>query len=94
MCNCLTESTRETSIIGLSSILVILLSQLSTSHSKLIKNQQVFNCFTELELNVPITAEDGVSFSSKYSLMTSIHHLGKLDQGHYLGIVKDLNSGN
>ena len=32
-CNCLTESTRETSVIGLSSILVIQLSRFSTSHS-------------------------------------------------------------
>ena len=39
----LTESTRETSIIGLSSTLVIQLSRFSTSHSRLIKDQQVFN---------------------------------------------------
>ena len=43
-CNCLTESTRETSIIGLSSILVIQLSRFSNSHSRLLKDQQVFNC--------------------------------------------------
>ena len=33
-CNCLTESTRETSIISFGSILVIQLSQFSTSHFK------------------------------------------------------------
>ena len=33
-CNCLTRSTRETSIIGSSSILVIQLSRFSTSHSR------------------------------------------------------------
>ena len=42
-CNCLTESTRETSIIKPGSTLVIQLSRLSTSYSRLIKNQQVFN---------------------------------------------------
>ena len=64
-CNCLTESTRETSIIGSSSILVIQLSRFSTSHSRLLKDPRVFNCSPELELKVPITVEDEVSFSSK-----------------------------
>ena len=93
-CNCLTESTRETFIIGLGSILVIQLSQFSTSHSMLIKAQKVFNCSPELELKVPITVEDEVSFSNKYSLVASINHSGTLNQGHYWAIVKDLNSGN
>ena len=92
--NCLTESARETSIIGLGSILVIQLSRFSTSHSRLIKDQQVFNCSPELELKVPITVEDEVSFSNKYSLVASINHSGTLNQGHYWAVVKDLNSGN
>ena len=41
-CNCLTESTRETSIISSGSILVIQLSRISTSYSGLTKDQQVF----------------------------------------------------
>ena len=52
LCNCLTESTKETSIIGSSSILVIQLSQFSISHSRITKDQQVFNCSPELK--VPI----------------------------------------
>ena len=43
-CHCLTESTRETSIISSGFILLIQLSWFSTSHSRLIKDQQVFNC--------------------------------------------------
>ena len=93
-CNCLTESTRETSIISSGSILVIQLSRFSTSYSGLIKDQQVFNCSPELDLKVPITVEDEVSFSTKYSLMASINHSGTLDQGHYWAIVKDLSSGD
>ena len=58
-CNCLTESTRKTSII--SSGLVIQLSQFFTSHSMEIKDQQVFNCSPDLDLKVPITVEDEVS---------------------------------
>ena len=64
-----TESTRETSIISSGSILVIQLSRFSTSHSRLIKDQQVFNCSPDLDLKVPITVEDEVSFSTKYSLI-------------------------
>ena len=93
-CNCLTESTRETSIIGSSSILVIQLTRFSTSHSRLLKDPQVFNSSPELELKVPITVEDEVSFSSKYSLVASINHSGMLDQGHYWAVVKDSNTGD
>ena len=93
-CNCLTESTRETSIIGSSSILVIQLSRFSNSHSRLLKDQQVFNCSPELELKVPITVEDEVSFSSKYSVVASINHSGTLEKGHYWAVVKDSNTGD
>ena len=92
--NCLTESTKETSIIGLSSILVIQLSRSSISHSRILKDQQVFNCSPELELKVPITVEDEVSFSSKYSLVASINHSDTLDQGHYWAVVKNSNTGD
>ena len=90
-CNC-TESAKETSIIGLGSILVIQLSRFSTSHSRLIQDYQVFNCSPELELKVSITVEDEVSFSSRYSLVASINRSGTLDRGHYWPVVKDLNS--
>ena len=93
LCNCLTESTRESSIISLGSILVIQLSQFSISHSRLRKYQQLFNCFHESELNVPITVKDEVYFSNKYSLMTSFNHSDTVDQGQYWVVRKDLNSG-
>ena len=93
-CNCLTESTRETSVISSGSILVIQLSKFSTSYSGLIEDQQAFNCSPELDLKVPITVEDEVSFSTKYSLMASINYLGTLDQGHYWAIVNNLRSGD
>ena len=73
---------------------MIQLSQFSTSHSRLIKDQQVLNCSPDLDLKVPITVEDEVSFSTKYSLMASINHSGTLDQGHYWAIVKYLSSGH
>ena len=66
----------------------------SNSHSRLIKGYQVFNCSPDLELKVPITVENEVSFSTKYSLMTSINHSSTLDQGHYWAIVKDLKAGD
>ena len=47
-----------------------------------------------MELKVPITVEDEVCFSSKYSLMASISHSGTQNQGHYWTVVNDLNSGD
>ena len=79
----LTESTRETFIIGLGSVLAIQLGWFHTSHWRLMKDQEVFHCSPALQLKVPITAEDEVSFSSKYSLMASNNHSGTLNQGHY-----------
>ena len=93
-CYCLTESAREMSTTDSSSILVIQLSRFSTSDSRLLKDQQVFNCCPELELKIPITVEDEVSVSSKYSLVASINHSGTLDQGHYWAVVKDSNTGD
>ena len=66
----------------------------TTSHSRLLKDPRVFNCSPELELKVPITVGDEVSFSSKYSLVASINHSGTLDQGHYWAVVKDSNTGD
>ena len=73
---------------------MIQLSRFSTSYSGLIKDQQVFNCSPDLDLKVPITVGDEVSFSTKYSLMASINHSGTLDRGHYWAIGKDLSSGD
>ena len=92
--NCLTESTKETSIFGSSSILVIQLSRFSISYSGILKDQQVFNCSPELKLKVPITVEDEVSFSRKYSLVASINNSGTVDQGHYWAVVKDSDTGD
>ena len=93
LCNCLAKSTRETSIVGLGSILVIQLSPYSTSHSRLIKDQQVFNCSPGFELKVPITVEDEASLQ-QISLVASINHSGTLDQGRYCAVIKDLNLGD
>ena len=83
----------ETTIVSLGSILVIQLSRFSIPHSRLRKDEQLFNCFPESELDVPITVEDETSFSSKYFLMASIDHSGTLDEGNYWNVIKDLNSG-
>lgn len=83
----------ETTIVSSESVLVIQLSRFSIPHSRLRKDQQLFNCSPEAELDVPIAVEDKISFSSKYSLLASIDHSGILDQGNYWTVIKDLNSG-
>ena len=64
-------------MVSLGSVLVIQLSRFSIIQSRLRKDQQLFSCSPESELNVSITVEDEVSFSSKYSyeisLITQLH---------------------
>ena len=41
---------------------------------------------------VPITVEDEVSFTNKYSLITTINHSDTLNRSHYWAFIKDLDS--
>ena len=43
---------------------------------------------------VPITIEDDVSFTNKYSLIATINHSGTLNRGHYWAFIKDLHSSS
>ena len=44
------------------------------------------------DLTVPITVEDEVSFTKKYSLIATINHSGTLNRGHCWAFIKDLHS--
>ena len=54
-----------------------------------------FSC-TQSESNkhlmVPITVDDKVSLTNKYSLVATINHSSTLIRGHYCGFVKDLRA--
>ena len=56
-----------------------------------------FSC-TQSESNkhllVPITVEDEVSFTNKYSLIPTINHSGTLNRGHYWAFTRDLHSSS
>ena len=94
-CNLLSESTRETCIINSAPNLIIQLCQFSNQGGQLVKNENFFSC-TESESNkdltVPITIEDEVSFTKKYSLIATVNHSGTLNRGHYWAFIKDLHS--
>ena len=83
-CMCLRESTRETTFLDSASVLIIQLKRFSNS---LVKDQQVFNCFSNnpkiADLIIPITVDNVVSFFNKYDLVASINHSGSLENGHY-----------
>ena len=61
------------------------------------KDANFFSC-TQSESNkhllVPITVEDEVSFTNKYSLIATINHSGTLNRGHYWAFIKDLHSSS
>ena len=74
---------------------MIQLCWFSNQGRQLIKNENFFS-YTQSEsskdLIVPITIEDKVSFTNKYSLIAIINHSGTLNRGHYWAFIKDLHS--
>ena len=96
-CRALSESTRETCIINSAPILIIQLCRFSNQCGQLVKDVDLFSC-TQSESNehlvVPITVEDEVSFTNKYSLIATINHSGTLNRGHYWAFIKDLHSSS
>ena len=93
-CN-LCESTRETCIVNSAPILIIQLCRFSNQGGQLVKNENFLSCTrgeSNKDLTVPITVEDEVSFTNKYSLIATINHSGTLNRGHYWAFIKDLHS--
>ena len=94
-CNLLCESTRETCIINSAPILIIQLCWFSNQGGQLVKNENFFSCTqseSNKDLTVPITIEDEVSFTNKYSLIATTNHSGTLNRGHYWAFIKDIRS--
>ena len=76
-------------------ILIIQLCWFSNQGGQLVKNENFFSCTqseSNKDLTVPITIEDEVSFTNKYSLIATINHSGTLNRGHYWAFIKDLHS--
>ena len=96
-CNLLSESTREICIINAAPILIIQLCRFSNQGGQLVKNENFFSCTqskSNKDLTVPITIEDEVSFTNKYSLIATIIHSGTLNRGHYWAFIKDLHASS
>ena len=94
-CNLLCESTRETCIINSAPILIIQLCRFSNQGGQPVKNENFFSCTqseSNKDLTVPITIEGEVSFTNKYSLISTINHSGTFNRGHYWAFIKDLHS--
>ena len=91
------ESTRETCFINSPPILIIQLCRFSNQGGQLIKDANFFSC-TQSESNkhllVPIIGEDEVSFTNKYSLISTINHSGMLNRCHYWAFIRDLHSSS
>ena len=96
-CNLLSESTRETCIINSAPILIIQLCRFSNQGGQLVENENFFSCTqseSNKDLTVPITIEDEVSFTNKYSLIATINHSGTFNRGHYWAFIKGLRSSS
>ena len=94
-CNLLCKSTRETCVINSAPILIIQLCRFSNQGGELVKNENFFSCTRgepNKDLTFPITVENEVSFTNKYSLIATINHSGTLNKGHYWAFIKDVHS--
>jgi ubiquitin C-terminal hydrolase len=60
------------------------------------KDNRLVECLpnTNHILNIPITIDDTVSFSNKFSLVATINHSGNLVAGHYWAFIKEKNSNS
>ena len=77
--------------------LIIQLCRFSNQGGRLVKKENFFSCTpseSNKDLTVPISIEDDVSFTNKYSLVATINHLGILNRGHYWTFIKDLHSSS
>ena len=67
--------------------------EFSYQGAQIVKNENFFSCTqseSNKDLTVPITIEDEVSFTNKYSLIATINHSGTLNRGHYWAFIKGL----
>ena len=74
-------------------ILIIQLCQFHNQGGQVIKDANFFSCIqseSNKHLVVSITVEDEVSFTSKYSSISTINHSDTLNRGHYWAFIKDL----
>ena len=88
--NLLCESTRKTCIINSAPILIIQFCRFSYQGGQLIKNENFLSCTqseSNKDLTVPITIEDEVYFTNKYSLIATVNHSGTLNRGHYWALI-------
>ena len=85
-CNLLSKSIRETCTIISAPIFIIQLWRFSNQGGQLVKKENFFSCTqseSNKDLTVCITIRDKVSFTSKYSLISSINNSGSFNRGHY-----------
>ena len=97
LCNVPSQSTRETCIINSDPILIIQFCRFSYQGGPLVKDANFFGCTqseTNKHLMVPITVEDEVSCTNRYSLIATINYLGCLNRSRYWAFIKDLHSSS
>ena len=63
--------------------------------AQIVKNENFLSCTrgkSNKDHTIPITVEDEVSFTDRYSLIATINHSGTLNRGHYWAFIKDVHS--
>ena len=87
-CQDRTPCTIDSSVTQCGSILIVRMNRVIHDESGLSKDTRVVDSAVRNPLSVPISAEEGVSFTAEYRLVSTINHSGSADKGgHYWAYV-------
>ena len=87
VCDSFTESTKEFSIVTAGSVLIVQLERFEYVDGKPLRKGNAVECLlssNNWDLDVTVFDSDPeISFSNRYSLVSTINHSGTLSKGHY-----------
>ena len=86
LCNCSRTCTRETQIVKAGDVLILHLKRHRIQDGNIIRITDSVSCLSDgsASLRVPVSVEEGISFSRQFRLVATINHSGSIQAGgHY-----------
>merc|ERR1712121_56112 len=90
LCNSLQEATIQKQISRCGNVLIVHLKRFNNIHQNTFKDCSYFNCLpsNSSSISIPISVDGVVSFRRTFSLIATINHSGRFEQGHYWAYTK------
>ena len=85
LCNSLQEATIQKQVSRCGSVLIVHLKRFNNFLEHTFKDCSYFHCLPSnaSSISIPISVEGEVSFVKNFSLIATINHSGRLENGHY-----------